>query len=362
MITWPDTGPGADLGAALGPTPAPGAKGAQTIDTLSLADSFVFSAQISTSTSAAPVLGAGEGSAPAQAANTAASGSGTGPAATAQSVVADASAAVEDSGADIGNWGVVVDWTTPLVSLTVSSYTSGLGGLGVYSDFNVEIIFEGSWTEELQQAFIVAAEYLSTIITGDVRGGRRQGVDDIRISASLEDIDGGGGVLGQAGPTALRFFTKLPTTGIMEFDIADAEDYADLGLFDDIVLHEMIHCLGLGTIWETLGLTEGSVFAGNIIYTGENAVLAYNTEFADIAANDPNSASGVPVETDGGSGTAGGHWDDSTFDDELMTGYISESNYVSSMTVASLEDLGYETIWDAEDPAAPMPQPDDLLA
>ena len=44
-----------------------------------------------------------------------------------------------------------------------------------------------------------------------------------------------------------------------------------------------------------------------------------------------------------------------------MTGFISETNYVSSMTVASFEDLGYDTIWDASNPTAVMPQPDDLL-
>ncbi len=33
-----------------------------------------------------------------------------------------------------------------------------------------------------------------------------------------------------------------------------------------------------------------------------------------------------------------------------MTGYINGSNYISAMTVASLEDLGYVTTWDASAP------------
>lgn len=31
-----------------------------------------------------------------------------------------------------------------------------------------------------------------------------------------------------------------------------------------------------------------------------------------------------------------------------MTGYINDSgNYLSDMTIASLEDLGYETVWES---------------
>lgn len=243
----------------------------------------------------------------------------------------------------------------------LTTYTSGQGANGVVSDFNIEIVFEGDgWTEELQQDFIIAAEYLSTIITGDVRGGRRQGVDDITITASLEDIDGSGGILGQAGPTGIRFFSKLPTTAIMEFDTADAQDFADEGLFVDIVLHEMMHSIGFGTVWTDLGLTDGSVRGGDIVFNGENAIIAYNNELSDIAAGDPNSLNGVPVETDGGPGTAGGHWDEDTFENELMSGFIDDENYISSMTVAAFEDMGYDTIWDASNPGAEILQLDDF--
>lgn len=276
----------------------------------------------------------------------------------ASTLVLTASAAVIDPGAGITAWGVTAEWSGPATTAgLLDSYLSGQGTSG----FNIEIVFEGSWTASLQEAFIVAAEYLSLIIPGDVRGGGALEVDDIRITASLEDIDGPGGVLGQAGPTGARFFSKLPTTGIMEFDIADSEDFDADGLFDDIVLHEMIHCLGFGTVWDLLDLTDGTVRAGDIVYTGANAILAYNTVFADIAAGDPGSADGIPVETQGGSGTAGSHWDDALFGSELMTGFIDTANTVSAMTVAALEDLGYDTIWDPDDPAATPPQPDELL-
>ena len=54
------------------------------------------------------------------------------------------------------------------------------------------------------------------------------------------------------------------------------------------------------------------------------------------------SGSGVPVELDGGSGTAGSHWDEETFGNELMTGYINAGeNYISGMSAAAFKDMGY---------------------
>jgi hypothetical protein len=108
----------------------------------------------------------------------------------------------------------------------------------------------------------------------------------------------------------------------MQFDSADALQYQNQGLWNDIVLHEMVHSLGFGTIWSYLGLVSGSTF------TGTHAVAAYGKP--------------VPVEQDGGGGTAGSHWDEGIFTNEIMTGYIDPSNHISDVTWASLADLGYK--------------------
>ena len=248
------------------------------------------------------------------------------------------------------------------ISLLLTTYTSGLGLFGGFeSDFNITIVFEGDdWTEELQQSFITSAEYLSFLIRGDLSD--RAGIDDVEITATLTPIDGAGGILGQAGPTGFRFTEGfLPTTGIMEFDTADAEDFDAQGLFDDIVLHEMMHVLGIGTLFDLQGDTIGSIGGDDLKYTGFNTRVAYNTTERDIARNDPTRFQGVPLETDGGPGTAGGHWDDELFEDELMTGFISPSNYVGAITVAAFEDLGYDTIFDWRDPTAEILQPDEFI-
>ena len=134
-------------------------------------------------------------------------------------------------------------------------------------------------------------------------------------------------MLGQAGPTSVRTANSLPATAEMTFDIVDVNAMG-LATFAEVVLHEMSHSLGFGSIWGRLGLVTDGLF------TGENAVA----EYLDLGG----SGSGIPVEQDGGAGTAGSHWDEETFVNELMTGYINNGdNPFSKMSAASFADLGY---------------------
>jgi hypothetical protein len=232
----------------------------------------------------------------------------------------------------------------------LNSYTSG--GAAATS-YNITVEFVGTWSSQLQDAFVAATDYLSSVILADLPDDVVDGVlvDDLNITATLTSIDGVGGTLGSAGPRAIRDVSYLPSTGAMTFDIADADNMYDLGRWQSIVLHEIMHTLGFGTLWSLMGLTIGSVAGGDIRFTGANAVSLYNSEFPGIAGSDPDSLIGVPVETDGGPGTAGGHWDEVLFDQEFMTGYNDASNYVSQMTIAALEDMGYDTVLD--DPNTP---------
>ena len=148
-------------------------------------------------------------------------------------------------------------------------------------------------------------------------------------------------------------------SGSSQLRFADAENQLGIGQWGTIVLHEMMHALGFGTLWDDLGLTTGSVAGGDIRFTGQNAYDTYLTEFADIAAGDAGSALGIPVETNGGPGTAGGHWDEALFGSEIMTGFVDPDAFVSDMTIASLEDMGYDTVFDSpydpNDLSGPIP-------
>ena len=216
-------------------------------------------------------------------------------------------------------------------TVSFSPYTAGSSD---GSGFNITIEFNGTWTQELHDIFVAAADRYVALITEDVadvtvRGGRGgpSTVDDILISAELGEIDGLYGILGQAGPTSVRTASSLPATATMQFDIVDVNDMG-LDVFTDVVLHEMAHSLGFGSIWDRLGLVSDGLF------TGESAF----SEFLLMGG----SGNGIPVEQDGGAGTAGSHWDEETFDNELMTGYINEGdNPFTAMSAAAFEDLGY---------------------
>jgi len=62
------------------------------------------------------------------------------------------------------------------------------------------------------------------------------------------------------------------------------------------------------------------------------------------------SGASIPVERDGGSGTACGHWDEECFMGEIMTGHLSGNMAMSTMTLASLEDMGYMVDYSRADP------------
>ncbi|MGH7536194.1 MAG: leishmanolysin-related zinc metalloendopeptidase [Gemmatimonadales bacterium] len=58
----------------------------------------------------------------------------------------------------------------------------------------------------------------------------------------------------------------------------------------------------------------------------------------------------VPVEDQGGPGTADAHWRKSVFDNEIMTGWLNQGvNPLSAMSIASMADAGYTVALSAAD-------------
>ena len=203
-------------------------------------------------------------------------------------------------------------------------------------------------TTNQQAIFQQAANRWAQVITGDLPNATYQGVavDDVLIDAAGAAIDGVGGILGQAGPDTVRSGTYIPIHGSMQFDSADIAALETSGGLYYTVLHEIGHVLGIGTIWQQRGLVSGAG-TSNSVFTGANAVAAYNSIFG-------TTATGVPLETGGGSGTRDSHWRDSLFGNELMTGYLNNgTNYLSRVTAGSLADLGYQVNMAAADAYTP---------
>jgi hypothetical protein len=166
-------------------------------------------------------------------------------------------------------------------------------------------------------------------------------VDDLLLFVEFVEIDGPNGVLGRAGPCYIRNDNHMPVVGSLTLDEADVQQADLMGTLDDIVLHELGHVLGFGTLWEGKGLLSGAG-SSDPRFTGPQALTAYR-------ATDPSRAS-VPVENSGSSGTRDGHWRDSVFGRELMTGYLNRApNPLSTITIGSLADLGYVTHLGAAD-------------
>jgi hypothetical protein len=172
-------------------------------------------------------------------------------------------------------------------------------------------------------------------------------IDDLVIDVEVAPVDGPGGILGSAGP-CLVGADGLPRLGGMTFDSADVATLLGTGQFDEVVLHEMGHVLGFGTVWtDFAGLTSG--FGGSDPrFLGNRAVAEWQVL---------GGSGGVKVEADGGDGTAYAHWDETTFGSELMTGYLDALvDPLSRVTIASLADLGYHVDLSQADPYA-LPGP-----
>lgn len=202
-----------------------------------------------------------------------------------------------------------------------------------HAQFNINVNFMGGLTPSQQAVFTTAANNWESYITGYQAGISLTG---ITIDATGASIDGAGGILGSAGPTLLanQGGYWLSTNGAMTFDSADLASMESGGILLDVIMHEMGHVIGIGTLW-----TWNNVYVnGTGMYTGAAGVAAYQTEFGQ-----PGAAF-IPVELGGGGGTANAHWDEATFGDELMTGYIGGPTYVSNMTVQSLHDIGFTVV------------------
>jgi len=258
--------------------------------------------------------------------------------------------------------------------------------------FDIDLTYNGN--PQFQAAFDAAEARWESIITGwtdgvnivsDNGGNSFYNVGDnlssMFITANVAAIDGQGGILGSAAPSELVNDGNvwLASHGNMNFDSADIANLAANGTLEDVILHEMGHVLGIGTLWTINGLYTN----GTGQYTGANALSEYQTEFN-------NAATFVPVELGGQNpGTANGHWDeafvvttpptgDTVLDpagvtvidpnnvnfgrsrsDALMTGFLGNDVYISNTTGGTLQDLGYNVSFAA---IQGVPEPSAVVA
>ncbi len=237
---------------------------------------------------------------------------------------------------------------TTIIALNFAT-TSAFSAISItlnYTDIGEGGVNNSGISAAQQTAFTAAKATWETYLTGYREDA---GITEIVINVSGPAIDGPGMVLGSAGPDSVANSANFTysTSGEMRFDSADIQELENDGELESVVFHEMGHVLGSGTLWEDNGL----YIDGSFEFTGETALEKYQRDF------DP-TATFVPVEDEGGPGTAGAHWDEdpgnprannpnapyngNSFNAEVMTGFSSGAdNFLSDVTIGAFYDLGY---------------------
>jgi len=191
-----------------------------------------------------------------------------------------------------GEWILEIDDVASQDGGLLLSWTLGFMVQRETSKFKIELDFQGGLSPSQRRVFANAAERWSEIITGAANGSSLSlTIEAGGIPIDRGGVPGEGNVLGQAAPTVLQ--NGLPSNGIMEFDTFDLDRLENDGSLVNVIIHEMAHVLGHGTIWRRQGLLvgEGSF---DPRFIGLNAM----EEFGVLLGT--NRPTPVPVANQGG--------------------------------------------------------------
>jgi hypothetical protein len=227
----------------------------------------------------------------------------------------------------------------------------------VVSNYDIQLVYVNQGTASQRQQFDIAVRRWREIIANELTNVQltidpsnsnsscgtapafNEVVDDLVIFVDLVAIDGPGGVLGSAGPCFIRQSNSIPIAGIMRFDTADLAALEARNQLLEVILHEMGHVIGIGSLWAQKNLRDVSV-TDDPIFTGtqaRNAFLAPSFGGTNCACR------AVPIEGGTQTGTALVHWRESVLRRELMTGFLQQGgvNPLSILTISALADYGY---------------------
>ncbi len=285
--------------------------------------------------------------------------------------VTGATVSTNSSGiATVGSWSLGASGVN---TLTATAPGAGLAGDPVLfvatvrpaAGYDINLRYLSPPTSGQVLAFARAEIRWESIVTGDVPNLQANAaagscgedspalsemIDDLLLFVSLEPIDGVGSTLGAAGPCFIRVPGNLSVVGRMLFDTDDLEMLEQGGALQDVILHEMGHVLGIGTLWPQFDLLADPALANppgiDPHFTGSMAIAAFNA-----AGGNTYIGGKVPVENQDTVGTADSHWRETVLGNELMTGFVAQAgNPLSAITVRSLADMGYVVSVDRADP------------
>ena len=195
----------------------------------------------------------------------------------------------------------------------------------------------------------------NTEIFGNNGGGclKSQNIDLV-IFGKIEDL--GDSTLATASAKAYQNFTNnndeidkehsgygQPYVGLVKinkkinYTLPNSQDY-----FVAILIHEFTHILGFSynffqSIYKNATLEKTDIYGFNRAYLKTPKLLEFAKKYFNCTDLD-----GVELEYQGGTGTAGSHWEARILLGEYMNGYsYSEEMVISEFTLAVLEDSGF---------------------
>jgi hypothetical protein len=155
----------------------------------------------------------------------------------------------------------------------------------------------------------------------------RRGVKakDLLVYVRVAPIDGEGGTGARARVCRMgRGFSRI---ALIELDLADAYTVYNYNLLKDLFIHELLHTVGVGSLWLQKGLVN------NFNYLGDKGNKASETYGVSPAL----------VENQGGPGSINSHWRENTYRGEIMTSILNffGPRPISALTIESLQDIGH---------------------
>lgn len=227
--------------------------------------------------------------------------------------------------------------------------------------FNIELVYVGTLLRPRhKRLFREAADRWEELIVGDLvdidfslnpytewnadlerRITVQDTVDDLRIFVGVKKLEEG--IAGIGGPFWIRLSDRLPILAMIAIDQDELQSSDDS--FYALALHEITHCLGFGSLWDAFGLLQNPSTDNPLADTHFSGAATWLAFMLSGGADYPGAK--VPVEKGGDDA----HWRRSVFGDELMiSGWVwPYDSPLSTITTASLIDLGYELGGDSVD-------------
>ena len=231
------------------------------------------------------------------------------------------------------------------------------------TEFNIDLVFldRTQFTSREREQIQLAADRWESIITGDIEDFSfvnrpysrydnllqttlevQDLVDDIRIFVGTFN-EPQGSVLARGGARWVRGDSDLPILGIIAFNEARFNRINSLSGWYGISLHEIAHALGFyDWFWEPeqhdlIRFPSENNAGADAHFIGPRAIAAFNR-----AGGWNYQGNKVPLENRESSSGRDSHWREFVFQNEVMDTSAGIGEYLSEITIAAFEDMGYE--------------------